>query len=111
MNTPTRIRVVVKAPGAKPETREVDNTLPALQALVGGYLELVRLNGEGLALDLYCNEEGRGLELDPNLHVRGYGVILGTVVVTRSDEESGDWIGLTEDDARAVSDALEVKAV
>lgn len=45
--------------------RRVTPDLPSLQALVGGYLEEVRLPFHGV---LYCNEEGKFEGLPPNRH-------------------------------------------
>ena len=33
------MRVIYKAPGSKPEIRDIPNTLEELQASVGGYIE------------------------------------------------------------------------
>ena len=54
------MRVIVKNPGKPPEERDVKNELHALQELVGGYIETVRVNKAVIAV---VNEEGiiRGL--------------------------------------------------
>ena len=49
------MKAIRKKPGCAPELVEVDNTLKALQAEVGGYIEAVTLP-YGAAL--ICNEEG-----------------------------------------------------
>ena len=59
-----RIRVIVKNPGEAPEEREVPNTLEALQALVGGYIEAVPLARDAVIL---VNEEGKLRGMAPNV--------------------------------------------
>lgn len=61
-----KIRVVLYRVGKPPAVEEIDNQLPALQALVGGYIEVVWLR-PGLAL--VCNEEGKLLGLRRNRYV------------------------------------------
>ena len=37
------MKVIIKQPGKEPEVAEIENTLPALQQVVGGYIETVTL--------------------------------------------------------------------
>lgn len=75
MSSPT-IRVLAYRPGAPAEALDVEHTLPALQALVGGNLEMVRLRGDAVRflgtgqleayslrppLVLVCNEDGHDM--------------------------------------------------
>ena len=48
---------------------EIENTLKALQAVVGGHIETVRLTTELIGI---VNEEGRILGLARNTHLRRY---------------------------------------
>jgi len=59
-----KIRVIVKNPGEAPKEREVPNTLEALQALVGGYIEAVPLSRDAVIL---VNEEGKLRGMAPNV--------------------------------------------
>lgn len=72
-----RIRVIVKNPGEAPEEREVPNTLEALQALVGGYIEAVPLSRDAVIL---VNEEGKMRGLAPNV-VYFDDLLVGPVVI------------------------------
>ena len=47
--------MVIKEPGKKPERREIENTLEALQGIVGGYIETFTLDEDTVVI---CNEEG-----------------------------------------------------
>ena len=57
------MKVIIKQPGKEPEVAEIENTLPALQQVVGGYIETVTLATDCCII---CNEEGRleGLPYD-----------------------------------------------
>ena len=58
-----RIKVFYKPVGGERELREIPNTLEAMQELVGGYIEAVKICTD---LVLICHEEGRVLGLEPN---------------------------------------------
>ena len=62
-----RIRVVVKQPGEPAEVREIENTLEAFQAIVGGRLEAVYL---GDSLHMYIDDEGNEIDLSLSDTVR-----------------------------------------
>lgn len=70
------MKVVYKAPGCKPEIRDISNTLEELQESVEGYIETVTFASDCCVI---CNEEGRLLGLPYNckfLGVSFYGAIL-----------------------------------
>ena len=87
------IRVLVARVGAGPVVESIENTLPAAQRLVGGYVESISL-GEGVSL--MCNEEGKLRGLMPNLRLPG-DLIRGDVFITRTNE-NGDHVSLTDGD-------------
>lgn len=59
------IRVAVFRPGSLPWFGQIGNTLEDLQGVVGGYIEMVRIEtGEGLVM--VCNEDYIGLNLPKN---------------------------------------------
>lgn len=72
-----KIRVIVKNPGEAAEEREVPNTLAALQALVGGYIEAVPLSRDAVIL---VNEDGKLRSLAPNVMYFD-DVLVGPVVI------------------------------
>ena len=67
---------IIKRPGQPAFRREIDNTLEALQELVGGYIETVNLPG---GIVMIVNEEGKILRLPINFHLN-CDLICGTAV-------------------------------
>ena len=75
------MKVIIKQPGKEPEVAEIENTLPALQQVVGGYIETVTLAADCCII---CNEEGR-LEGQPyNLTFCGVSFV-GPILVVGID--------------------------
>jgi hypothetical protein len=86
---------IIKAPvGSEPFVVEIDNGLDAMQAQVGGLIEVVRVDG----LDLICNEEGLLLSLPYNRTVGGHR-IHGDFFLSRHDED-GEAVSVTTDDIK-----------
>lgn len=80
-----KIRVLVKEPGKEPEEREIENTLEAFQAIVGGHIEALRIDEE---IACYIDEDGKMKSLTPNFVVpvysaAGYDIVCGTAVFFR----------------------------
>ncbi len=75
------MRVIIKEVGKAPVIKDIENTLDALKSLVGGYIEVVRLDNNVL---LICNEEGKIQGLSPNFSM-GYDTIVGTAVFVSFD--------------------------
>lgn len=104
MNTLT---IVVKKPGEPAYKAEMENTLKAMQAIVGGYIERVPGDATGLphGVDIYANEESKirpGFE--PNVWLFDHqDQIWGTFFIVGGDDSNGENVSLTEDQ---VSDAL-----
>lgn len=63
----SKIRVIYIAPGADAEEREVENSLEALQELVGGNIEVVTIASDCVVV---CNDEGRINGMPYNCHIR-----------------------------------------
>lgn len=59
-----KISVLLVEPGKYPQTVEIDNSLEAMQELVGGYIEVIMPYESQVAL--VCNEEGRLTNLPLN---------------------------------------------
>ena len=81
------MRVIYKAPGGKPEIRDIPNTLEELQAAVGGYIE-----AHTFATDccVICNEEGWLLDLPYNLNFLGVNWFGPILIVGIDGEEFAD---------------------
>jgi hypothetical protein len=81
-----KMKVVVKEPSKAPVEKDIENTLEALQELVGGWIEFTAYNG----CDVIVNEEGKLMGLEPNL-VNEYGdVLVGTVVFVGEADDEGE---------------------
>lgn len=70
------MKAIRKKPGKAPEACEIENSLEALQAEVGGYIESFQFTSD---CTLLINEEGKNLGLTPNLYVLGEPLV-GTVL-------------------------------
>lgn len=96
--------MLVIEPDGRGEVRELDQDLPVLQGLVGGYLEAqyARWDEDGVpTVTFFFNEEGirEQLPVNPaatalwhylNPEMVGVGPLLGTVVVTGGPDENSD---------------------
>lgn len=92
-----KIRVLVKEPGKLAEVREIENTLEAVQAIVGGNIEALRIRDD---LCCYVNEDGKMLNLRPNFvigrqYISKVDIIVGPAVFFRSENEEDNEISLT----------------
>ena len=61
-----KIKILVLAPNVPAEVREIDQSLEAMQAVVGRYVECPTSAFYGNGIDLWCNEEGKinGMEIN-----------------------------------------------
>lgn len=73
------INVIIKEPGKLGYEKQIPNTLEALQAEVGGYIEVVNINSRLVAI---VNEEGRMMNLKPNVCN-----LVGTIVFCSFEED------------------------
>lgn len=85
------MRAIIKEVGKSPRVENITNDLDTLHKLVGGYIEVVRMESDILMI---CNEEGKINGLPPNFST-GYDVIVGTVVFVSFDGEE-DFMDLSE---------------
>ena len=101
----THTIIHIPAGGIDPEKQPIimqvsELDLKTMQGLVGGHIELVRLDD---GIDLFVNEEGLLLGLPLNrIFKRADGAevpVVGDAFICGSDESSGDSIGLTVDQA------------
>jgi hypothetical protein len=72
----SKIKAYIKAPGKKPHSIRISNTIENLQSHVGGYIETVTLTED---LVIICNEEGRLIGLPHNCEVHGVDFV-GTII-------------------------------
>ena len=85
--------VVVKDPQGMLYKADIDNTLSALQEIVGGYIEVITVNDH---LVMIVNEEGKLLGLEPSF-AYGDDILVGPVVFAGYDGE--EFRGLTQREA------------
>lgn len=81
-NTENEINVIIKEPHKNPYCKKMPNTLEALQAAVGGYIETVTIATNMVVI---CNEEGRLFGLERNCSICGVSFV-GTVIIAGIDE-------------------------
>ena len=92
------IKVLKVEPDKAPEVIEMPNELEAMQAIVGGYIEVYPL-AEDVAI--VCNEEGKmmGLELNRPVYHNGkmVEIIAGTFFIAGDDISIGEFVSLTDE--------------
>ena len=86
--------ILFKEPGAPCEVREIPNELEAMQELVGGYIETLRLDGD---LFFIVNEDGKMLGLTPNVVAPNLDILVGPVLIV-ADGCDGDFRALTDEE-------------
>lgn len=91
---------LVVRPLERPEVSDFDSELHSLQEKVGGYIEELCPFDDNVAI--ICNEEGKLNGLPFNRAVfdedgRIIDVIVGNFLIVGTDDESGEYISLTED--------------
>lgn len=95
------IKIVFCPVGNKAEIRDLEPTLPAMQSLVGGFIECVRLgNRNDQEVSLWCNEDGKVNELPFNLRYPSdprfpNDIICGNFFLASSDED-GETVSLNQ---------------
>ena len=77
------MKVLIKEFDGRAHEAEIENTLEALQEIVGGYIEVVPLTFDDIII---CNEEGKlyGMPLNFKTPVHD---IVGTVIICGDDGE------------------------
>lgn len=81
------MKVIYKAPGCKPEIRDIPNTLDELQASVGGHIETHTFTADAAVI---CNEEGHLKGLPYNCRFLGVDYVGPILVVGTNGEEFAD---------------------
>ena len=92
------IKVLKVEPDKAPELIEMKNELEAMQALVGGYIEVYPLEDD---VAIVCNEEGKmnGMELNRPIYHNGemVEIIAGTFFIAGDDISIGEFVSLTDE--------------
>lgn len=87
------MKIVKKEPGGKFYTKEIENTLEAMQAEVGGYIELVTVDR---SCSIVCDEEGRLKNLPYNTKLSGIELYGPLFIVGTKDGEFCDVPSIVE---------------
>jgi hypothetical protein len=92
------IKVLKVEPDKAPELIEMKNELEAMQAIVGGYIEVFPLADDAA---IVCNEEGKmnGMELNRPIYHNGeiVEIIAGTFFIAGDDYKSGEFVSLKDE--------------
>ena len=95
MSKPAKLRVVIVEPGRYAREAEIDNTLHAEQAVVGGLIDAICPWADDKAC-LILNDEGKIIPLKPNRVLPEYeDVVFGTFFICGDGGE--DFCGLTDE--------------
>ena len=94
------MRILVVEPERRPEVREINDTLEAMQEIVGGPIQVIYPFEDPVAL--ICNDEGKILNLPMNRGLRDgngriYDIIFGTFFLCEAPEDSDCFTGLTQE--------------
>lgn len=96
------MKVLIVEPGQYPRPAEIETSLEAKQAIVGGLIEMVSPPIHQDDAVLICNEEGKILGLKPNRMIcledgTPYDMICGNFLICRAPADSEDFEGLTDE--------------
>ena len=91
------MRVLVIEPECRPEVREIDDSLKAMQEIVGGYIQPIYLDD---SVALVCNDEGKVMNLPLNRGLRDkngqmYDIVFGTFFLCGAPADSDHFTSLT----------------
>lgn len=92
------MRVLVVEPEHRPEVREIDGSLAAMQSIVGGLIQPVRPFEDSVVL--VCNDEGKIMNLSANRGLRDqdgqiYDIVFGTFFLCGAPGDSDHFTSLT----------------
>lgn len=99
-----KIRVLTKKVGKAPSIEIIDDTLEAKQKIVDGLIEVVPFYNVKDTL-IICNEEGKILNMKPNLDI-GYDYIAGDCFFVGDDYKNGDFKSLTREQISDIQEML-----
>lgn len=91
------MRILVVEPERRPEVREIDDSLKAMQDIVGGLIQPIYLDD---SVALICNDEGKLMNLPANRGLRDengqmYDIVFGTFFLCGAPPDSDHFASLT----------------
>lgn len=92
------MRVLIVEPERRPEVREIEDSLNAMQEIVGGLIQSIYPFDEPVAL--ICNDEGKMINLPMNRGLRDksgqiYDIVSGTFFLCGAPADSDHFASLT----------------
>ena len=102
-----KLKIIFKEVGKKPIVMEIDDTLEAKQELVGGLIEIVPYKDD---LILVCNEEGKIINLKPNLQF-DYDYIAGNCFVVGDDYQNSGFKSIKNSQIEYIKKDLEDRTI
>lgn len=100
MKREAMITVVIVEPDQPARVETIENTLEAKQAIVGGRIEVLGMDG----FDIIFNEEGKFEDLEPNFGIfGGRDYIAGTAIFAGLDYDSGEFTSLTPEQRKSIA--------
>ena len=94
-----KIRVLKVEPSKHPEEFVLENELEVMQEAVGGYIDIVSLEG---GVCILLNDEGKLIGLEGNRRI-GNDIIVGNFYVCGSNDE-GELVSLTDEEMEKYTD-------
>ena len=97
------MRVLVVEPEHKPEVRDIDDSLKAMQKIVGGLIQPIYLDDSfDDPVALVCNDEGKLMNLTANRGLRDkngqiYDIVFGTFFLCGAHADSDSFASLTSE--------------
>lgn len=96
--TSENIQVVIVEPQKAPYKKTIPNNLEAMHDIVGGYIEIVRMNQKtqsGAELIITVNEEGKLIGLPFNRNIMGFDILAGTFFISAANKQ-GDNVSIDD---------------
>lgn len=91
------MKILVVAPGAKPEEREIDGSLETMQAIVGGTIQAIYPFEDFVAL--ICNDEAKLTFMPMNRMLWEINdVVCGTFILCRALPNDDNFSSLTDEE-------------
>lgn len=95
---PKKIKVIIIEPEKEPIVKEIDNTLEAKQAIVGGLIQCVpSMFSKDDAYDFIVNDEGKLFNLPPNRYIYDkQDIVAGNMIIAKADLSTGDFVSIDD---------------
>lgn len=94
------MRVLIVEPERRPEVKEIDDSLKAMQEIVGGYIQAIYPFDDSVAL--VVNDDGKIMNLPANRGLRDesgqiYDIVCGTFFICGAPRDCDHFISLSQE--------------